>query len=93
MRLLSFSHLRKYEPSSEEYGERTMLPNPRWTDDAEVEYQVERLVSHRRNRRRGQLEYLVCWEGYSPEHDEWLTARELCNAPARLLDYRRQHGL
>ncbi|KZV78404.1 hypothetical protein EXIGLDRAFT_595372, partial [Exidia glandulosa HHB12029] len=56
---------------------RSILPAPRWELEPVQEYQVEKLVAHRNNRSRKQVEYLVRWEGYGPEHDSWLTAREL----------------
>lgn len=91
--VIHIDHLHKYEASPEEFGERAALRPPRWHLDASQEYQVERLVAHRNNQTRGQVEYLVRWEGFGPEHDSWLTARELRNAPARLIDYKRHHGL
>lgn len=91
--VIHVSHLRKYITSPPRFGERTTLPSPRFVDEENDEYQVERIVAHRNNRRRKQMEYLVRWEGFGPQHDSWLTAKELRNAPARLLDYRRQHGV
>ena len=40
------------------------------TEDGTQEWEVERILDHRR-RGRG-YQYLVQWKGYGPEHNRWL---------------------
>jgi len=46
--------------------------SPEETRHGEPEYEVERLVSHRVNRRSKQREFLVHWSGWGPEERQWL---------------------
>ncbi len=49
-------------------------------------FEVERLISKRQTKRRGQ-EYLVKWKGYGPEHNAWRNIPELGDAAQHLKDY------
>lgn len=37
--------------------------------------------------------YLVRWEGFDSEHDEWLSESALSSAPLLLQNYKKEHGL
>lgn len=37
-----------------------------------VEYDVECIVGKRKKKKRGNLEYLVKWTGYSDQYNEWI---------------------
>jgi len=50
-------------------------PAPIITADGSEEATIERILEERRRGRGWQ--YLVRWFGYGPEHDEWLSRREL----------------
>lgn len=54
---------------------------------------MERIVGHRYDRRKGAIEFLVRWEGFSPLHDSWLSAKDLRNAPRKLYEYKEQAGV
>ncbi|KAI0039028.1 hypothetical protein FA95DRAFT_1504735, partial [Auriscalpium vulgare] len=54
-------HLRLYRPSDPEFGSRTVLPNTRQDKPASEEYQVEKIVGHRYDKRRKQMLYLIRW--------------------------------
>jgi hypothetical protein len=55
----------------------------------EVEYEVERVLDHRRTKGRGPnpYEYLVKWTGQSHEHNTWEPHANLVNAPEVLKSY------
>ena len=57
--------------------------------DGEEEYEVEQILNSRIYRRR--LEYLIRWKGYGIEHDEWVPAKNVQNAPEALAEYHCQH--
>lgn len=50
-------------------------PGPVLTEDGLEEHLIDRIVDECR-RGRG-FQYLVCWVGYGPEDDNWLSRREL----------------
>ena len=83
------SLLREFNTTAD-YGERELeAPPPDLVDDEE-EYEVERVIDHRRRRQGRQqvLEYLVKWRGYGMEEALWLPEGELRNAPQAVADYR-----
>ncbi|EJD39908.1 hypothetical protein AURDEDRAFT_171046 [Auricularia subglabra TFB-10046 SS5] len=53
------SHLRPYQLSPVEFGECAQIPVPCWNTNTAEEYTVEKLVAHRQNRSKKQLEYLL----------------------------------
>ena len=71
-------------------GDGKPIPEPVEVDD-EPEYEVEKLVAHRR-RARG-LQFLVRWAGYDPSEDSWVDEADLANAPDILALYKSQNGL
>nr|AUW31026.1 putative retrotransposable element [Cladonia uncialis subsp. uncialis] len=52
-------------------------------------YYIEKLLNKRMIKRGRKMvaQYLVRWEGYEPQHDEWRTIDELSNAAALIKDY------
>lgn len=91
--IVNIEHLRKYEASPEDLGERTKLPETRKEKDPAEEYEVEKIVAHRYNRATGAVEFLLRWHGYSPLYDSWATLRDLANAPNILREYRHKEGI
>ena len=56
--------------------------------EGQAEWEVDRIVRHRRHRGRGQgLEYLVSFVGFDESASEWLTETDLSNAPEKLQMY------
>jgi len=91
--VINLWHLRMYiEP---EPGERrTQLPVSECCAAESEEFEVESIVGHRRSKGRNKnLQFLVCWAGYSPLYDSWETALELKNAHEILAEYRKHHNI
>ncbi len=59
--------------------------------DGEEEWVVEKILTHRRQRRK--LEYLVRWEGYTPADDTWEPEAHLKGSPETLEAYKKKHSL
>jgi hypothetical protein len=77
--------------SREELGERTKLPDTREYLKASEEYMVEAIFGHAvRPRKDGnQRMFRICWEGYGPADDIWVSKRDLRNALALKREYLR----
>jgi hypothetical protein len=56
----------------------------------EEEYVVDEVVDSRR--RKGKLEYLVKWKGYTAEHDTWEPKENLDNAKAKVTAYHKKYS-
>ena len=89
--IFNIQHLRKYDESPAEFGERQDLPDTRLKIFEQREYEVEKLVGHRRRGRR--MEYLVRWKDYGPLYDTWELQGALKNAPEVLDQYKRANRL
>ena len=85
--VFNYQHLKKYEPSPVEYGDRSVLPETRTKQPEQEEYEVEKIIAERRTKKG--LEYLVRWEGYSPLYDTWEPKRALTNAPEVIAKWQR----
>lgn len=82
-KVISVAHL---EPAKDDTYERVTAPVPEIVYDAEghhEEWEVEEILRSRwRDRRRKRnKEYYIKWKGYGPEHNEWVLADDLKNAP------------
>ena len=67
--VFNIEHLKKYHESTEEMGERTVMPESRRSQIESQEYEVEDIIGHRRSGKA--LQYLVRWAGYGPQYDTW----------------------
>ncbi len=67
-----------------------VLPPPPVRIRGEEEYEVEAVLDSRM--RRGQLEYLVQWKGYTAEHNSWEPEGNLENAPEQIEAFRSRHS-
>ena len=84
--VLHVSQLRKHLP-----GGSSPAPPAPVERDGNLEFEIEHISRHRRRGR--QFEYLVRWEGYGPEHDEWMTEDNLVHARSILEAYKTANGL
>ena len=57
--------------------------------DNQESYYIERLLDRRaiKQGRTRITQYLVKWEGYGPQHDDWRTLKELSNATTLVKEY------
>ncbi|KAJ7461413.1 hypothetical protein B0H11DRAFT_2241833 [Mycena galericulata] len=90
--VFNYEHLKKYVESDPALGKRTILPETRLDRKEKEEYEVEKIVGHRRFKKGRIQKYLVRWENYGPQFDEWKTERELTNSPMILAEYKKKHN-
>src|SRR5580692_7732316 len=76
---------------TDEHGGNYQRPPPEMIDNAE-EYEVELIINHRYHGKRRQLQYLICWKGYSAADDTWEPADQV-HAPALVKRYHQRHPL
>ena len=64
-------------------------PPPILFEDEHLEYEVERILSHRDRHLKSGLkrDYLVQWKGYGPEHNTWEPMSHLANAAVLISEY------
>lgn len=93
--VINVQHLRKYQRSGPEFGDREMLPETRWLAPAQELYEVERIIAHDRRRlgKRKVLMFLVRWKDYPASQDTWEPESHLANARVLLREYKRRNGL
>ena len=90
--VINISHLRKYiEPPPGET--RTQLVDGGFRKEESPEYEVERILGHKRVGAKKALRYLVRWVGYRPQFDLWLSEFDLRNSPQILRDYKRREHI
>ena len=59
--------------------------------DAEEEYKVDHIVSHKGT--PGWQLYLTAWKGYISSENTWEPGLNLCHAPTVLQEYKRTRGI
>ena len=95
--VLNSAYLETYTPSDPSFRNRTIKTLSHQDFHALPEYEVDSIIAERwrrmRNGRRIQ-ELLTHFTGYDSSFDEWLTRRQLRNAPERLRKWdRRNEGV
>ena len=91
--VVNIQHLKRYQSSPREFGDCPRLEDTRILKPPSEEYEVDSIVGHKLDKRSGKILYLVRWVGQSPLYDEWLTAKDLRNAPDLLFNYQRKHAI
>jgi hypothetical protein len=71
------------------HGPNFSQPPPELIDEEE-EYQVERIMGHRKMERGNKLQYLVKWMGYLDSDNTWEPVAQI-HAPDLIKHYQRQH--
>ena len=89
--VFNIEHLKRYEESGPEWGERTVMPESRRKQAESEEFEVEAIIGH--CRKRNALQFLVRWSGYGPQFDTWEPQRGLKNASIVLNEYKKKHSL
>ena len=60
-------------------GQKARLPPPPEMVDGEEHYVVEQVLDSRLM--RGQLQFLIKWEGYGYEENSWIPESDICSCP------------
>lgn len=81
--VISIAHLQRYHESPEEFGTRDRRPFNRANFETLPEFEVQEILDERWRTvgRKRHKEFLVRFEGFDAEADEWLTETQLTNAP------------
>ena len=90
--VINIQHLKKYETDTT-YPDRILLPNSFSRKPESDEFEVEKIVGHKRVGKKATLRYLIRWANYGPQFDTWATATDLKNSPLLLKEYRARHNL
>ena len=92
--VFNIDHLKKYNPSPNEFGERTELPPTRDLKASE-EYEVEAILGHRLTgkKKANRRMYLIRWKGYGPADDLWVSEYDLRNSARIRREYLEAKGL
>jgi hypothetical protein len=87
--ILNIAHLEAYHESPPEFGSRPTKGLNRDDFDVTPEVDIESIIADRWRRIKGKRiqQFKVRWKGFGPEDDEWLTKRQLRNAPMVLQDW------
>ncbi|RDB19205.1 Retrovirus-related Pol polyprotein from transposon opus [Hypsizygus marmoreus] len=91
--VFNIDHLKPYIESSIPNLTRSTLPETRQGKPEAEEYDVEKIVGHRFNKKSKKMEYLVRWLGYGPQFDTWQSTKDLKNAPWVVATYRKHAKL
>ena len=84
--VINVSRLRLYkEPSA---GQRTIPPEPVEVE-GQPEYEVEEVLDSRL--KKGKLEYLVKWSGYTDEYNTWEPVSNLENSKETIEDFHKEN--
>ncbi|GHJ89142.1 hypothetical protein NliqN6_5544, partial [Naganishia liquefaciens] len=91
---VNIEYLKQYHASPEHLGPRNapVRPDAILTSDGSSEYEVERILAHRQDPRKG-FAYLVLWKGYGLHDATWEPERNLANALDVVREYRRSNNL
>ena len=85
--LRTLSRLKPYV-SPESFSANRDIPSkppPIILDTGDEEYEVEAILDKKISRR--QVQYLVKWLGYGPEHNQWLPLKDLTNSMDLIRDF------
>jgi hypothetical protein len=89
------SLVKPYLSRDGEARKHLVAPPPLQWLDGEPIYEVHSLVGHREwgKGKRKQLQFLVRWEGYTPEHDTWEPRKNLLTCNELIRAYKAVHGM
>ena len=90
--IINIQHLKKYM-ADETHPDRTLLPDSFVRKPESKEFEVEKIVGHKRVGKNAALRYLIRWANYGPQFDTWATATDLKNSPLLLKEYCAKHNL
>ena len=87
--IINIAHLEGYQASPPQFGERPVkcMNQQDFNDLPEEEIDAviaEQWVKHGKKRMQ---QFKVRWKNFGPDHDKWLSKRQLSNAPEILEDW------
>ena len=93
--VISVAHL---EPSAPPDADPFRRPRPEQSDSIYVEgdtatsksWEIERIID-KKITKGGRVRYLIRWTGYGPEFDQWMTVKQLTNAPELIKAWEDAH--
>jgi hypothetical protein len=85
--VFNLDHLKPYVESDPKLGDRTVMAETRDHKPVSEEYEVERIVGNRYDKRRKSKMWLIRWKDYGSQFDTWQTHRDLRNAPEMIHSY------
>lgn len=93
-RVINVSHLKRYQDGSKSFPDRPMeitRPPPIATEDSgSPEFEVERILDHRKVGRRKIMQYLVSWKGYPICEATWEPIENLDGALDLVVEYNQK---
>ncbi|RDB29278.1 hypothetical protein Hypma_014871 [Hypsizygus marmoreus] len=87
--VFNIAHLKPYAQAAPTDIDRAVLPETRVDKAASEEYDVEKIVGHKFDRKSKKIQYLVRWSGYGPQFDTWQSPKDMKNAPWIVASYRK----
>jgi hypothetical protein len=82
--------LELYHPDTIE-GRTKPPPPPVVISQDNIEYELEKIITHRINKDKNKtVNYLVSWKGMGPADEQWMTLKDLKNAPEVLETYHKR---
>ncbi|CAI7929327.1 unnamed protein product, partial [Closterium sp. NIES-54] len=78
--------MKPYKDPNQQFQGRQLPPPPPVLIQDEPEYEIERVLTHRRRSGKA-LEFLIRWKGYDPTEDSWVAEADMGNARRALQDY------
>jgi hypothetical protein len=90
--ILNIAHLEKYQPSPAKFGNQPTKLLNRADFDKLPEYEVDKIIAERQKKgKNGQqiIQYFTQFQGYTADSDEWLSQKQLRNAPEILEVWRK----
>ena len=91
--VISIAHLSPSADGEDPFQRLTPPPGPVRDDQprADDEYEVEAILKHCRDKRKGGLKYLLKWLGYGHEHNTWQHEGDLAGATELIGEYWERH--
>ncbi|CAI7831986.1 unnamed protein product [Closterium sp. NIES-54] len=84
--------LKPYKDPNQQFQGRQLSPPPPVLIQDEPEYEIERVLTHRRRSGKA-VEFLIRWKGYDPTEDSWVAEADMGNARRALQDYLVKQGV
>jgi hypothetical protein len=91
--IFNLDHMKLYKESQDGFGKRTVMPDTRDFRSESEEYEVEKIVGKKYDKRRKQDIWLVRWKIFGPQFNTWQTKKDLRNAPEMMCAFEQAEEL